>query len=157
MANRINVTIKSNVDAFINAKDEDIKRALEAIGQKAEGYAQMLCPVDTGYLRNSITHAVAGGEFSTGHYQSNSVHADTPATRRAGTAGKGVEVRHGEYSGTIGDEREESVYIGSNVEYASYVETGTRRTKAQPFLKPAVEDHKDEYRQIAERYLKGGI
>lgn len=31
-------------------------RALERIGQQAEGYAQDLCPVDTGNLRDSITH-----------------------------------------------------------------------------------------------------
>lgn len=31
-------------------------RALEAIGLQAEGYAKRLCPVDTGNLRNSISH-----------------------------------------------------------------------------------------------------
>ena len=30
--------------------------ALEAVGLQAEGYAKRLCPVDTGNLRNSITH-----------------------------------------------------------------------------------------------------
>lgn len=33
-----------------------IKRALWRIGAQAEGYAKDLCPVDTGNLRNSITH-----------------------------------------------------------------------------------------------------
>ena len=32
------------------------KRALEIIGGKAETYAKQLSPVDTGRLRNSITH-----------------------------------------------------------------------------------------------------
>lgn len=34
--------------------------ALERIGMQAEGYAQDLCPVDTGNLRNSITHTTDG-------------------------------------------------------------------------------------------------
>jgi len=33
-----------------------VARALEIIGGTAEGYAKQLCPVDTGNLRNSITH-----------------------------------------------------------------------------------------------------
>lgn len=33
-------------------------RGLEKCGLVAEGYAKKLCPVDTGNLRNSITHVV---------------------------------------------------------------------------------------------------
>lgn len=46
-------------------------------------------------------------------------------------------------------------YIGTNVEYAPYVEMGTIRTRAQPFIKPSVADHVDQYKQIIERRLKG--
>lgn len=35
-------------------------RAMERIGMQAEGYAQDRCPVDTGNLRNSITHTTDG-------------------------------------------------------------------------------------------------
>lgn len=35
------------------------KQALEAIGLQAEGYAQFYAPVDTGRLRNSISHKIA--------------------------------------------------------------------------------------------------
>lgn len=38
-----------------------VLRALEKCGLTAEGYAKLLCPVDTGNLRNSITHQVDGG------------------------------------------------------------------------------------------------
>lgn len=31
--------------------------------------------------------------------------------------------------------------VGSNVEYAPYVEYGTSRMEAQPYLRPALEDH----------------
>lgn len=87
-------------------------RGLETCGLVAEGYAKKLAPVDTGNLRNSITHDVDDGE---------------PAA-----------------------------YIGTNVEYAPYVCLGTIHMKAQPFLKPAVADHANEYQKIIENELKNG-
>lgn len=39
-----------------------IDRALEEIGLAAEGYAKTACPVDTGRLRNSITHVALPDE-----------------------------------------------------------------------------------------------
>ena len=48
---------------------------------------------------------------------------------------------------------EKAVYIGTNVEYAPYVELGTSRQKAQPFLKPAATQHTAEY----ERILKAAL
>jgi HK97 gp10 family phage protein len=89
-----------------------IDRALEEIGLAAEGYAKRACPVDTGRLRNSITHVVEGSE--------------------------------------------DAVYVGTDVEYAPYVELGTRRTAAQPFLRPAATGHGPTYRSILERNLEEG-
>jgi HK97 gp10 family phage protein len=109
-----------------------MNRALEAVGIALEGYAKLMCPVDTGRLRNSITH----------------------------------------------DVRDDKVYVGTNVEYAPYVEYGTgagvggRSTPwkyqdahgkwhtttghdPQPFIRPAVQDHLDEYKDIMEEELKG--
>ena len=103
------IDFHSNVDEIINLKDEGIERALEAIGLQAEGYAKMKAPVDTGNLRNSITHA---------------------------------------------QEDEDTEILGTVVEYAPYQEFGTRRTPAHPFFKPAVQDHINEYKRIAEQYLK---
>ena len=54
------------------------------------------------------------------------------------------------------DDGEPAVYIGTNVEYAPYVCLGAIHMNAQPFLKPAVNDHKDEYRKILENSLKNG-
>lgn len=88
-----------------------VERALEAVGLTAEAYAKLDCPVDTGRLRNSISHAV--------------------------------------------DVNEEAAYIGTNVEYAPYVEYGTSRMKPQPYLKPAATEHGEEYTEIFEKYLKG--
>lgn len=52
------VIIADNTAEVIAAMDEAIARALEAIGIQAEGDAKALCPVDTGRLRNSITHTI---------------------------------------------------------------------------------------------------
>lgn len=56
-------------------------------------------------------------------------------------------------------------YIGTNVEYAPYVEFGTGShyaggsgitgMRAQPYLKPAISEHMDEYRRIIKDNLKG--
>lgn len=49
---------------------------------------------------------------------------------------------------------EKAVYIGTNVEYAPYVELSTSRTKGQPFLRPAAADHENTYKKIFESNLK---
>lgn len=122
-------------EVFRKFRDATI-RALEKCGITAEGYAVRLVPVDTGNLRNSITHKV--------------------------------------------DDDEPSVYVGTNNEYAAYVELGTGKhyqggrkepwvyqdakgnwhmthgQRAQPFLKPAVADHGDKYRKIVRDELENG-
>lgn len=87
--------------------DRSKNAALEAIGIAAEGYAKLLTPVDTGRLRNSISHAVSGND----------------------------------------------VYIGTNVEYAPYIELGTVRYTGKHMLKRAAAEHGETYRQIMERYF----
>ena len=147
-----------SVEIHDNSKEvsDNIKaallRGLETCGLVAEGYAKKLAPVGTpestgipgyigGLLRGSITHALSGKQPAISNYQDN-----------AGT-------RRGSYSGTApeeSDSNKSAVYIGTNVEYAPYVCLGTINMKAQPFLKPAVNDHKDEYRKILENSLKNG-
>ena len=133
----MSVKFEDNSSKFKEEKDKLIEAALEAIGQAAEGYAKRMAPTDTGLLKNSITHAVGGHPTKISRY----------------TDDKGNQERW--YEGAPGEEGDETVYIGSNVEYAAYQEYGTRRTKAQPFLQPMLE-HIDEYKEIAETYLKGG-
>lgn len=50
---------------------------------------------------------------------------------------------------------ENSVYIGTNVAYAQYVELGVRGRTGRPFIKPAASEHSDVYRRILEDELKG--
>lgn len=131
----MSIDITDNTREATAAIRAALLRGLEKCGLTAENYAKRLCPVDTGNLRNSITHVVR--------------------------------------------EDEKAVYIGSNVEYAPYVELGTgvyadggrptpwvfqdengdwHRTngqKAQPFLKPAATEHAAQYRAIIKSELSG--
>ena len=106
----VDVQITDNSEQVLEAVAAALERGLEAIGLAAESHAKELCVVDTGRLRNSITHVV----------------------------------------------QDEEVYIGTNVEYAPYVELGTSRMKARPFLKPAAENYGSEYKTLLESVLKNG-
>lgn len=133
---------------FQAAAEEQIVKALEMCGIVAEGYAKDKCPVDSGLLRNSITYARSGESTAISSYSSND----------------GEKV--GTYSGIAEQTTSPAVFIGTNVEYAPYVELGTGSfyqggtpsipgQKAQPYLKPAVADHADEYKRIIKDVLKG--
>lgn len=128
------VDVTDNSDKVLSEFKAAILRALERCGSQAEGYAKDLAPVDTGRLRNSISHKV--------------------------------------------DEEEEAAYIGSDLDYAAYVELGTGQyaeggrptpwvyqddsgnwhwtqgNPAQPFLKPAVADHTKTYSNIIKSELE---
>lgn len=54
----MSIVVKDNSKQVLSAMDLAIKRGLEAIGKTAEGHAKDETPVDTGRLRNSMTHAV---------------------------------------------------------------------------------------------------
>ena len=54
----MNVQFTDNSKEVLEAMQQAAVRALEKCGLTAEGYAKKLCPVDTGNLRNSITHTV---------------------------------------------------------------------------------------------------
>lgn len=52
----IQITITDNSPEVLAAAKTAIARALWAVGAAAEGHAKENAPVDTGRLRNSITH-----------------------------------------------------------------------------------------------------
>lgn len=116
-----------NTDAILKATDKAIYDALQTIGDKAADYAAALAPVQTGNLKGSMESEV--------------------------------------------NQQEKAVYIGTAVEYAPYVEFGHHQevgryvpaigkrlvkefVPAQPFLKPAIQNHLDEYKNILETELK---
>ena len=130
----MSVEFRDNSKEVLAAIREAATRALEKCGIAAEGFAKNAVPVDTGNLRNSISHKV--------------------------------------------DEKEKVVYIGTNSEYGAYVELGTGKyykggrqdpwvyqdeegrwhhtngQRAQPYLKPAVADHKQTYKNIIKDELE---
>lgn len=130
----MDIELIDNSPMVKRAFEEACLRALERCGMQAEGYAKDLVPVDTGNLRNSISHRV--------------------------------------------DEKEKIVYVGTNSEYGAYVELGTGKyykggrqdpwvyqdeegrwhhtngQRAQPYLKPAVADHKQTYKNIIKDELE---
>ena len=139
----MDVRVVDNSDQFKKAMAEAVLRALETCGLVAEGYAKKLCPVDMGLLRNSITHALSGEAPAITEYES---------TKKDKTGAK----KRGSYSGEAPGSKVPCVYIGTNVEYAAYVELGTSRQIAQPYLKPAVADHAKKYAQIIKNAGKSG-
>ena len=113
-------------DEVIKARDRAILAALEAIGLTAERHAKEKCPVDTGRLRNSITHALSGEKPAIRNYKasygSNRYQSGKNAGKRYSASSKNAgDVGVGFYSGTAPEETDGSkaVYIGTNVEYAS--------------------------------------
>lgn len=51
---------------------------------------------------------------------------------------------------------ENAVYIGTNVEYAAFVEMGTQKMSARPYLRPAITNHTEEYKDLVEKALTSG-
>lgn len=102
-------TIKDNTEEVLSALEKAKKRGLEAIGLAAEGHAKKYeTAVDTGRLRNSISHAID----------------------------------------------DSAAYIGTNVEYAPYIELGARGKDGLHFLQKAASNHTAEYKRLMEDSMK---
>lgn len=50
--------------------------------------------------------------------------------------------------------QDNAAYIGTNVEYAPYVELGTGKRKPKHFLKNAAQNYSGEYKEILRRYMQ---
>ena len=89
-------------DKVIRAAEQAKKKALTEAALIVEGQAVSLAPVDTGNLKNSITHQV----------------------------------------------KEDEARIGTNTDYGPYLEFGTRKMPAQPYLRPAFDKSKNNIEKI---------
>lgn len=132
-----NIEYRDHTEEVLKAMDAAIRRGNEAIGLAAEGHAKRDCPVDTGRLRNSITFALAGEETHVKSYSANK-------------GGKETYTYDGNAPGTKGD----GVFIGTNVEYAPYVELGGSGRSGVHFLQNAASGHADEYKKLMEDSMK---
>lgn len=106
---------ENNSKEIFQAIDKAVAAALEEIGLRAERHAKLECPVDTGRLRNSITHQIMPSD--------------------------------------------KTVIIGTNVEYAEYVEKNDRaahKNGKAHFLHDAGANHQAEYSKVLENHLKNG-
>lgn len=131
-----------NSAAVLGALDNVKPRILKMIGVKAEKYAKALCPVGTpestgikgyrgGTLKNSITHQVNGEVLSVG---TNVEYAPY------------VELGTGPYFSPPPDWEQFGSAKGSGI--------GKGYVRPRPYLRPAIEDHKQEYEDLAKTELK---
>lgn len=144
--------VESHVDEVLAAADNAIDNALEIIGLKAEKYAKGRCPVGT--------------PESTGWTDKKGVRHPNKGYR-GGTLKNSIT--HTVQDGTL--------FVGTNVEYAPYVELGTGPNfkappsweqfnvpkskgvghgyvRPRPYLKPAIIDHIKEYEDVIKNELK---
>ena len=148
------VSIHVKTDNTAQAKAEmqkKIRAALKAAGIQAASAAReeiQKSPkrIDTGLLRNSITHAMDGEGAAIGSYKADKASQYTGKIPDPGT-----------YTGKAEKEPEgkAAVYIGTNSSYAIYVHEGTDRMAANRFIKNAVENNAAELIEIIKTVLQG--
>ena len=147
MANNVKFEIKVEKDLreqLLKATEEQIALALEACGSAVERNASDYCPVDTGFLRNSITYALDG-------------EAPKKTSYSAKNPDKSGKIKTGSYSGVAPKESngKRSVIIGSNLPYARRIEFDSWSQKAKDgFLRIAITRHLDEYKNLISNILK---
>lgn len=127
------INLQVNDEKIKKATKEAIEQALQKIGMAAVRFATAKCPVDTGRLRNSIT-------YITKNKSGGSSYSDN----KGNSFNNSLSVS--------ADEGE--VWVGTNVEYARYVEYGTRGRSGKPFLRSAIKDHTDFYNKLVQDTLK---
>ena len=130
------VTFNDYSADVLNAMRDTVLRALERCGSQAEGYAKDLAPVDTGALRNSITHTVDDGEMAAyiGSALSYSAYVELGTGIYAEDGGRPTPWVYKDDAGNF---------------------HWTRGNSAQPFLAPAVKDHAETYRRIIKSEMEG--
>lgn len=113
---------KGNIELFWNGKDVKIKMDASKIKSVLQGalafqaQATMLTPVKTGALRGSITIRFKDRDIHSGYY----------AADKSGT----------QISKPTDDD---TAFVGTAINYAPYIEYGTARSVAQPFMRPALD------------------
>jgi HK97 gp10 family phage protein len=83
----IQITITDNSPEVLAAAKTAIARALWAVGAAAEGHAKENAPVDTGRLRNSITHQESADRTVIG------TNVEYAAAQELGTS-RGIRPKH---------------------------------------------------------------
>ena len=141
---RFTIRVENNSQLVLEDLGEAMERALYAIGVKAvEGSVDAISgrydikpAVDTGRLRASISFITPTQKGDSGQPK--------PANAEAGD----------ELTGTA---EQNTVVVGSNVEYAEYVHNGTSRMAGRSFLREGIDKTKDQMQEQAEKIFKGQL
>lgn len=139
----MSVKFTSHLDETIEAMKEARQRALNAIGLMLERNAKIEINKAVYDTPPSPTYTRTGRLRASITYATKTEHSSPEDEAEAGDA----DLR--------GEPDEDKVYVGTNVEYAPYVEFGTSRMSKRPYLRPALEDHIREYQTIAETEMRG--
>lgn len=129
-----------NTDKIIAEKNELVRKAMVEVGHDMERFAKdELYPGHgkvTGRLQNSITFAT--------------VNFHSPGNDRGGKKATTEEMA------THATPEEGAVYVGTNVEYAPYIENGSsKRGGGYHFLKNSIQGHESDYEKIIKDTLDG--
>ncbi|MCK5617729.1 HK97 gp10 family phage protein [Candidatus Pacearchaeota archaeon] len=123
--------IKSNRSKLEKVyKDIAMKRLIKA-GRFVEKQAKVITAVDTGKMKASVTTNWTGGkEFSKVGKLAGKARLPSSKTGRIVTSEpvKGIRPPTTPFT----------VIVGSNAKYSPFVELGTSKMSAQPFLRPAL-------------------
>ena len=135
------VDYKDYSKEVLAALEKGKHNALTAIGATAETHTKDNITaddlIDTGRLRNSIT-------FATGDYLGIGTYTDNKKKKYSDAKARNTP-------------KDDEVAIGTNVEYAAYTELGTEKITAHYYLKRAVTEHQDEYKELAVEAIKKAI
>lgn len=136
----MSVIINDFTDEFLAALERQKEAGLEAVGQQAVSHAKQNLKaagrIDTGALRNSITHKVKMSEDAV--YIGTNVHYAI-----YNEMGTGVHTEGG------GGRKTPWVYQDAKGNWHR-----THGMKPTHFLKNAAQDHMDEYSQILKKFLE---
>ena len=141
---RFTIRVENNSQLVLEDLGEAMERALYAIGVKAvEGSVDAISgrydikpAVDTGRLRASISFITPTDKGGSGQPK--------PANAKAGD----------ELTGTA---EQNTVVVGSNVEYAEKIHNGDSKMAGRPFLREGIDKTKDQMQEQAEKIFKGQL
>ena len=141
---RFNIRVENNSQIVLEALGEAMERALYAIGVKAvEGSVDAISgrydikpAVDTGRLRASISFITPTQKGGSGQPKPKNAEAGDDLT---GTA------------------EQNTVVVGSNVEYAEKVHNGDSKMAGRPFLREGIDKTKDKMQEQVTKIFKGQL